>query len=432
MQTNFTLKQLTDPKIGEVNQILRKCVHCGFCIATCPTYILRGDELDSPRGRIYLIKNMLEKNVSPSAKTVKHIDRCLSCLSCLTTCPASVDYMHLVDHARFHIKSTFQRPFSDRLFRKLLVFLLPYPGRFRLSLIGALLVKSVANFFPNRIKDLILAAPKTLPRKSPLDKAQVVPANGKRIKRVALLNGCAQQVLKPNINEATIRLLTRHGCEVVIADGAGCCGALAHHLGEEKKSIKAAKDNILAWERAHYNTPLDAIIVNASGCGTTIKDYENLLTRDPIWSNRAKKISGLTQDISEFMFQLGLKIETVFEKPKIAYHSACSLQHGQKIHHQPIELLKTAGFHVLEPKEPHICCGSAGTYSFLEPDLAKQLQSRKNKNLKATNVKLVAAGNIGCIAHLSLGMNTDDGISIVHTAELLDWATGGPKPELLP
>jgi len=431
MQTNFTLDQLSDSKIKVANDILRKCVHCGFCIATCPTYILKGDELDSPRGRIYLIKHMLESNTPPTKKVVTHIDRCLSCLSCMSTCPASVNYMHLIDNTRTYIEDTYKRPIGDFLFRKVLAFILPYPKRFRFSLYCARLVKPLAIFFPKKLYNLILATPSGRLSPSTVDKPQVFSALGKKRKRVALLSGCAQQILQPTINEATVRLLSRHGCEVVIAEGSKCCGALAHHLGQEKKAIEAAKANIIAWETAGDAQSLDAIVINTSGCGTTIKDYGFLLREDPKWAKRAAKISSMTRDITEIITEIGLKNLTKTKKPNIVYHSACSMQHGQQIHYQPQKLLTDAGFQVSEPNESHICCGSAGTYSFLQPEIAQELQMRKVKHLVATGAPLVATGNIGCIMHIKQEIDKTYKIPVIHTVELLDWATGGPKPKSL-
>ena len=432
MQTNFTPAQLADPDIEAANTILRKCVHCGFCTATCPTFVTLGDELDSPRGRIYLIKDMLEGDKAASEKVVKHVDRCLSCLSCMTTCPASVDYMHLVDLARVRIQKTYQRPFVDRAFRNLLVAILPYPGRFRLALLGAWFAKPFVRILPKMVRGMLKLAPSRISGPSPIDQPQTIPAEKKKIKRVALLSGCAQQVLDPVINEATARLLTRHGCEVVIADGMGCCGALVHHMGREDASHAQAKNNIVAWEKVRDAGGLDAIVINASGCGTTVKDYGYMLRNDPEWATRAATISALTKDVTEVMFDLEL-MRTCDEtaEVRVAYHSACSMQHGQKLTNQPKALLQLAGFKVFEPQEGHLCCGSAGTYNILQPELATKLRDRKVANLNKLNADVVAAGNIGCQMQISTGMAELGGVPVVHTVELLDWASGGPKPEAL-
>jgi glycolate oxidase iron-sulfur subunit len=435
MQTNFTLAQLADPDTAEAEKILRTCVHCGFCLATCPTYVLLGDELDSPRGRIYLMKDMLENDKPATDKVVKHIDRCLSCLSCMTTCPSGVHYMHLVDHGRKHIQETYTRPWPDRMLRRLLAAVLPYPGRFRLALMGAWLARPAARLFPGRLSGMIGLAPKRIPSASWVDRAQVIPAesrrrDGKPEARVALLNGCAQQVLDPGINEATVRLLTRHGVEVVVADGAGCCGALTHHMGMEETALASAKANIDAWHawtEAGGGPGLDAVIVNTSGCGTTLKDYGHMLRTDDAYAAKATAVAGLTRDVTEFFAEFGLDAPAVETGQTITYHSACSMQHGQKITKAPKQLLQGAGFRVVDVPEGHLCCGSAGTYNLLQPEIAGRLRDRKVANIEKTRPDAVAAGNIGCMTQIAGG--TD--LPIVHTVELLDWATGGPKPEAL-
>lgn len=427
MQTNFSLAQLSDPDIAEANSILRACVHCGFCTATCPTYTLLGDELDSPRGRIYQIKDMLERDIPAPSETVKHIDRCLSCLSCMTTCPSGVHYMHLVDHARAHIEKTHGRPFMDRLIRNLLAFILPKPFLFRLALIGASLAKPIGKCLPGTFGAMFQLAPSSVAPPSQVDRPQTFRAEGKRCGRVALMNGCAQQVLAPAINEATIRLLTRLGVDVVIAPDAGCCGALVHHMGRTTESHRQAAANIRAWHREHDGDGLDAVIVNASGCGTTVKDYGFMFREDPELKDAAASISGMTKDITEFLATLDLSSARAPETLAVAYHSACSMQHGQKITDLPKELLSAAGFEIRSPGEGHLCCGSAGTYNLLQPEIAGRLRDRKVSNIEATSADMVAAGNIGCMAQIAGG--TD--LPVVHTVELLDWATGGPRPEAL-
>ncbi|MBE9475799.1 MAG: glycolate oxidase subunit GlcF [Proteobacteria bacterium] len=422
MQTNFTDAQLADPKIERANEILRACVHCGFCTATCPTYQVLGDELDSPRGRIYLIKDMLENNRVPDAKTVKHIDRCLSCLACMTTCPSGVHYMHLVDHAREYIEENYKRPLFDRIMRAVLAQILPYEGRFRLAMRGAQLSKPLAPLMPAKIRNMVEFAPAKLPPPSLNDKPQVFAAKGKRIKRVALMTGCAQKALDTDINDATIRILRRHGCEVVVAQGAGCCGALTHHMGKAKQSHATAAKNIRAWMAEVHGDSLDAIVINTSGCGTTVKDYGHMFRHEDL-ANDAAVISALAKDISEVLVDLDLTV-TDPKDIRVAYHSACSLQHGQQIKTHPKTLLKAAGFTVLEPSDPHLCCGSAGTYNLMQPEISKQLQARKVTTLEAIKPQVIAAGNIGCM--MQIGSAT--GIPVVHTVELLDWATGGPKP----
>ncbi len=428
MQTDFTLAQLADPDVAASEKILRACVHCGFCTATCPTYVLLGDELDSPRGRIYLIKNMLEQGGAVTPETVKHVDRCLSCLSCMTTCPSGVNYMHLVDHGRKHIERHYRRPWSERALRKLLGTVLARPGLMRGALLAARLAKPFAALAPARLRPLFELTPATIPGPSDVDRPQIFPAEGTRHMRVALLTGCAQQVLAPLINEATIRLLTRHGCEVVVAAGSGCCGALVHHLGQEDEALRLARANIDAWTAAKASGGLDAVVINASGCGTTVKDYGFMLRTDPVYAEKAAEVAALASDISEVLAGLGLR-QPVPGIPglQVAYHSACSLQHGQRVEREPRALLAAAGFAVVEIPEGHLCCGSAGTYNILQPELARALRDRKLANIATTRADIVAAGNIGCITQLA----GDAPVPVVHTVELLDWATGGPMPPAL-
>lgn len=434
MQTNFTPEQLADPAMRESEKILRTCVHCGFCTATCPTYLLLGDELDSPRGRIYLMKDMLENGKPATAEVVKHVDRCLSCLSCMTTCPSGVHYMHLVDHARAYIEETHTRSWHDRLVRTILAKVLPYPNRFRLALMGATLGRPLAGFLAAipgvgpRLAAMLSLAPFPLPGRAASDGAMVHPARGERRGRVAILQGCAQRVLDPGINEATVRLLTRAGIEVVQAKDEGCCGAIVHHMGRAHEGHALAKQAIEAWTREIEGEGLDAIVITASGCGTTIKDYGFMFRDDPAWADKAARVSALARDVSEYVTSLKI-VDPVRDVSHltVAYHSACSMQHGQQIRTEPKTLLKKAGFAVKDVPEGHICCGSAGTYNILQPEIAAQLRARKVANIERTKPDLIATGNIGCMTQI--GKGTD--IPIVHTAELLDWATGGPIPQAL-
>ncbi|WP_420959493.1 glycolate oxidase subunit GlcF [Brucella sp. IR073] len=432
MQTNFTPAQLRDPAIAESEKILRKCVHCGFCTATCPTYVTLGNELDSPRGRIYLIKDMLENGRPADAEIVKHIDRCLSCLACVTTCPSGVDYMHLVDHARIHIEKTYKRPLANRLTRALLAAVLPHSKRFRAAISVAKLAHPFAKLFKTvpalkPFAAMLDLAPRMLPARSAFaGPGTHKPATAPR-GRVALLTGCAQPVLRPGINEATIRLLTRFGIEVVVPKGEGCCGALVHHMGREEQALVEARRNVDVWTREIENGGLDAIIVTASGCGTTIKDYGHMLRLDPAYKDKAARVSGLAKDITEYLATLDLPAPENPVGLTVAYHSACSMQHGQKITSQPKALLARAGFTVKEPAEGHLCCGSAGTYNIMQPDISRRLRDRKVKNIEATKADLIATGNIGCITQIASGSK----LPIVHTVELLDWAYGGPNPEAM-
>ncbi len=426
MQTNFTEDQLRDPGIARANEILRACVHCGFCTATCPTYQVLGDELDSPRGRIYLIKDMLENDRPADAKTVKHIDRCLSCLACMTTCPSGVHYMHLVDHARAHIEKTYRRPWRDRALRWVLARVIPYPTRFRLALLGAKMARPFARLLPDaRLRAMVAMAPKQVPPVSRNDDPQVFPATGERRMRVALMTGCAQKALNTDINDATIRLLRRLGCEVVVAQGAGCCGALTHHMGREGESHAFAAANIRAWMAEKRAGGLDAIVINTSGCGTTVKDYGHMFRTTDL-AGDAGQIAALACDVTELLTRL--KPEARAPEPlRAAYHAACSLQHGQKVTAAPKTLLKTAGFEVVEPADPHLCCGSAGTYNLLQPEISGELKRRKVATLEARQPQVIAAGNIGCMMQIGSGT----AIPVVHTVELIDWATGGPRPRAL-
>lgn len=423
MQTHFSPDQLADPDIAEANKILRTCVHCGFCNATCPTYVLLGDELDGPRGRIYLMKDMIENNRPATKEVVTHLDRCLSCLACMTTCPSGVHYMHLIDQGHRRVEETYRRPLFERVLRDTLTFVMPRIDHFRRMMRLARFVKPVMSALPGRIGAMGRLLPDKLASPGMTERPRVFPAAGPRRKRVALLAGCVQQVLDPAINDATVRLLTRHGCEVVVAVGAGCCGSLTHHMGRDARDYVRA--NVDAWTREIVSGGLDAVVVNASGCGTTIKDYGFMLRTDPAYAAKAARISALTQDVSEFMATLTLMPNSAAAAGRrVVYHSACSLQHGQRVHAQPKALLAKAGFIVLEPPEAHLCCGSAGTYNLLQPALADRLRQRKIGNLESTKPDIVAAGNIGCIAQIAGG--TD--LPVVHTVELLDWATGGPKP----
>lgn len=431
MQTNFTLEQLADPRIAESESILRKCVHCGFCTATCPTFKLLGDELDSPRGRIYLIKDMLENGRPADKVTVRHIDRCLSCLSCMTTCPSGVNYMHLVDHARSHIENTYKRPLIDRLLRNILVFVLPYPNRFRLLVQVGRLAKPVAKLFKlpgnlfGRIENSLDLIPNRLKTATYTTPGEFISGASNKRGRVALLSGCAQQVLDPSINDATIRLLNRIGYDVVIPAGETCCGALTHHLGREELALQFVRKNIDVWWNEIEGNGLDAILITASGCGTMIKDYDFLLRTDPQYSKKSERVVSLVKDITEFLSQIDLGKPKLDQGYKVTYHSACSMQHGQKITKEPIDLLTQAGFEVNNVPEGYMCCGSAGTYNILQPKIANELRARKVENIKKTEPNIVATGNIGCMTQLSESLD----VPIVHTVELLDWVYGGVKPE---
>jgi glycolate oxidase iron-sulfur subunit len=431
MQTNFTLAQLADPETARSEQILRKCVHCGFCTATCPTFVLLGDERDSPRGRIYFIKAMIEADRAPTMQEVRHIDRCLSCLSCMTTCPSGVNYMHLVDHGRHHIEQRYTRALPDRLMRGLLATLMPRPALFRWVMLLGRFAKPLVSLLPSkssdpggatfvrRLRAMIEAIPDRIASPSPVDRPQTFAALGPRRKRVALMPGCGQQVLAPEVNEATVRLLTRHGVEVATVAGSGCCGSSVQHIGHTERALEFAKRNIDAWLGEEF----DAIVINASGCGTTVKDYGAMFAHDPAWKDKAARVSKLARDVSEFMLEIGLANVTG-RGLTVAYHSACSMQHGQKVDAQPKRLLREAGYVVKDVPDGHLCCGWAGTYQVLQPELSRSLRDAKVANIQSIDPDVIAAGNFGCVGHIASGTV----IPVVHTVELLDWATGGPRP----
>ena len=426
MQTNFTKKQLQNPEVKNTEGILRKCVHCGMCNATCPTFQVLGDELDGPRGRIYLIKDMIENNKAPTEKVVKHIDRCLSCYACMTTCPSGVNYMHIIDHGRNHIERHYKRPWFDRNLRNILSYILPRANVFLTMGLLVKLIKPLAFLLPAKLKDMVSLMPTAFPK--PQHKVKkVYSPEGKVYARVILLTGCVQKVISPQINDSTINILNRHGVEVHVAQELSCCGSLNHHLGKEKLAHKSFVQNINAWSEICSKQPIDAILVNTSGCGTTLKDYGFIFKDHPDKELRkkAKHISELAKDITEY---LGKNIKLNFvpqeKKYKIAYHSACSMQHGQKVHAQPINLLKQSGNDILEVPDGHLCCGSAGTYNLLQGTMAKELLKRKVENINKIEPDFISAGNIGCITQIATGTQTP----IVHTVELLDWFTGGNKP----
>jgi len=427
MQTNFSLAQLSNSDVKDANEIIRSCVHCGFCNATCPTYSLLGDELDGPRGRIYLIKEMLEANRAASETDVKHLDRCLSCLSCMTTCPSGVNYLHLIDHGRRHIEKTYERKFKDRLARKLLGRVLPSKGLFKLALLFSTISRIFGPLLPKQYQKMLRLA-SNINIKNKVLTPQTYEAVGTAKYRVGILTGCVQDHLNPRINHSTIRLLNRHGCDVVLLSGVNCCGAINWHLGQEELALKHIKNNIQSWFDSNKLKKLDAIISNMSGCGTMVKDYGHILRHDVEFGILAAKISGLSVDISEFIHRVGIKDSHLKKRIRVAYQSACSLQHGQRIHREPIKLLNACGFEVVLPKNGHICCGSAGTYNILEYAIAEQLGAKKLRSLEECSPDVIASGNLGCIMQLKNATGGIKQIPIVHSVELLDWATGGPRP----
>ena len=430
METHFTPEQLRDPRLREADEVLRRCVHCGFCLPACPTYVLGGDERDSPRGRIYLIKAMLEGSVTP--KQVRpHLDRCLSCHACMTACPSGVDYKRLSDYARQLIEKSAMRAPNDESQRKFLRAILPYPRRFRLALFAILAARPFRKLL-SRSRSKLLKRVLELAPKSPLKRGiyavpQTVKTGGRRRGRVALLGGCVQKVLSPELNDATIRFLNRLGYDVTLTEGEGCCGALTLHMGKEAAAKAFAKRNIDAWtaERGKGG-PLSAIIINTAGCGVAVKDYVHLFAGDPAYAEKAKYVSSLARDIAEFAAQQKQDVPIGWSDIRVAYHASCALQHSQKIADEPRQLLRNAGFTVLEIPDGQICCGAAGSYNILQPEIATELQSRKVAAIKSLRPDCVATASIGCLHQLPASP-----APVVHTVELLDWAYGGPCPEKL-
>ena len=425
MQTHFSAEQLADPHIKHADDILRKCVHCGFCTATCPTFVITGDERDSPRGRIWMMRDFLEQDSPADSRLQYHLDRCLTCLSCMTTCPSGVDYMHLVDIGREKLDSHTTRPLADRIIRWLLRMTVPQASRFHLALHAARLAKPFSFMLPKRLKAMLSLVPATSYRLDPIGKTDSLYANNKAtpVRCVMLLAGCAQRAIDPEINAATVRLLNRFGVDVLVRQNAACCGALAHHISAHDQVKQTMRQTADAWRKEIEAGTIDAIVVNTSGCGTQLKDYAGLLADDPNYADIGKQISALSMDISELLASLDKLPQNASNGLVVAYHAACSLQHGQRVIDAPKQLLKGAGFTIVNPAEAHLCCGSAGVYNVLQPDLSQQLQARKQAALNATGADLVAAGNLGCINQLSSA-----NMPICHTVQLLDWAYGGPTP----
>ncbi|MFZ5718614.1 MAG: glycolate oxidase subunit GlcF [Pseudomonadota bacterium] len=415
MRTGFSLEQLADPETAASQAAIRKCVHCGFCTATCPTYVLLGDERDSPRGRIELIRQMLEKGGPPPASTVTHIDRCLSCLACTTTCPSGVDYAHLIDHARAHIEAHHPRPWPERSLRAVLAAVLTRPARLRWALRLGRLARPLEPVLARLGMKPLAAMVRLVPSRPPgqANTAVPVPSRASGRGRVVLLQGCVEPVVAPEIRAAARRLLERAGYEVTLADGEVCCGALSQHLGRAEEAAGMARANLAAWKRVGR---VDAVVTTAAGCGTMLKAYGRLAGEEVP-----------ARDILEFIAEAGLPPVVPGRRPSVAYHAACSLQHGQRITAAPPRLLAEAGFEVRTVAEGHLCCGSAGVYNILQPDLAGRLRDRKAGHIAATGATVVAAGNVGCIAQLAPALDAP----VVHPVELLDWATGGPAPAAL-
>jgi glycolate oxidase iron-sulfur subunit len=418
MRTGFTEQQLADPYLADAEKSVRACVHCGICTATCPTYVLLGDERDSPRGRIVMMQAMLEDGGTPSDETVLHVDRCLSCLACRTACPSSVDYARLVDEARVHIAQNYVRRLPERLLRWLLATVMPRPALARTGIALARLFRPIARRMPGRLGVL---AQMGLDTPSGAHSAHIV-SSGTR--RVALMPGCVQKAIAPHIDEAVARLLWRRDIGLIPLAGAGCCGSLVHHLGREDEARNWAKRAITAFEQAGGAETFEAILISATGCAAHLKDLAHLFLDDAAWQARAAAFAAKVKDFSELAEPL---TGVPPRKLRVAYHAACSAQNGLKLSGQSEALLTAAGFTVLPIPEGHLCCGSAGSYSILQPDIAAALRARKLSNAASVAPDVIATGNIGCLNQLS----GPDAPPVVHLAELIDWAEGGPAPAAL-
>lgn len=429
MKTEFTKRQLRNDDIQLANDIFRRCVHCGLCTATCSSYVVLGDERDSPRGRIYMIKEMLETGSVPDQSLTTHMDRCLSCFSCMTTCPSGVDYMHLSDLARKEIENRGHRSIRQRFMRRLLSETLPYPKRLAVSLMFGYMARPFRSVFAKlgfkEMAAMLELMPKRRKYSAEFTGSGIARPRGPQQKRVLLMTGCAQKVIRPAINDASIRLMARQGIEVIVSKESGCCGAMDLHMGRENAAVEHAMRNLKAWQNLEKDRPLDGIIINASGCGTSVKDYDHLLAKQKGVAEQVKSFTEKVFDISEFLINYDLRTTEQWTDLKVAVHMPCSMMHGQKITYQPGELLQNAGFSVMTLDEAHICCGSAGTYNILQPEIAEQLGQRKADHIKAAKPDIVATGNLGCLTQMSHHSNTP----VVHFIELLDWAYGGPCPE---
>ncbi len=384
----------------EADAILRKCVHCGFCLATCPTYQLLGNELDSPRGRIYLIKQVLEGR-TPTEKTQLHLDRCLTCRSCETTCPSGVEYGHLADIGRRIVEEKTSRPLPDRLMRRALRFLIPFRARFGALLRLGQLVRPI---LPGVLKQQI--PPRAAARPWP---------QSEHSRTMLALEGCVQPTLAPNTNAAAARVLDRLGIRLVAA-GGGCCGAVSYHLSATDEALDFMRRNIDAWW-PHIEAGAEAIVTTASGCGVMVKDYGHVLRYDPRYADKAAQVSRLARDISEVVAEEDLtKLAPRSWRPRVAFHPPCTLQHGLKIRGVVEGILKDAGFELTVVPDAHLCCGSAGTYSILQPNLGNRLKRNKLAALERGDPQFIATANIGCQTHLQSGT----GLPVKHWIELLD------------
>ena len=405
MQTQLAPQYQGTPEGQEAEAILRKCVHCGFCTATCPTYQLLGDELDGPRGRIYLIKQVLE-GAQPTRKTQLHLDRCLTCRNCESTCPSGVQYGHLVDIGRHIVEQAVERPASEKVMRATLAQGLNSP----LFAPAMKLGQAMRSFLPRALRDKV----------PPAQDAGHWPTRT-HARRVLMLAGCVQPAMQPNINAATARVLDAAGIQTLVAPSAACCGGVKFHLNEQDAALDQMRNNIDAWW-PHIEQGVEAVVMNASGCGVTVKDYGHLLRHDPAYASKAKRVSELTRDLSELLPDITAALGTQLAEHArqcgtLAFHPPCTLQHGQQLRGGVEQHLGALGFDIhLAPAESHLCCGSAGTYSVLQPEIAGQLRDRKLGHLGALKPQAIVSANIGCITHLQSGTGTP----VRHWVELLD------------
>jgi glycolate oxidase iron-sulfur subunit len=406
MRNNFTAEQIADPQMGPAAKAVRTCVHCGICTASCPTYVLLGDERDGPRGRIVQMQTMLEPGGVVTPETVHHVDRCLSCLNCRSACPSSVDYQRLVDEARSHIARHYRRPLADRLLRWLIGAVMTRPKLVSLALLFA----PLGAWLPGRLGKMAAIGAATRP--SPI--AAPHPVVAKPVKRIALMRGCVQAAVAPQIDEAVARVLARRGIELVPLESAGCCGALSHHLGEDDDAKAWARRAIEAYEAGRF----DGVMISATGCSAHLKDYAQMFAGDALWEPRARAFAAATKDFLELVSPMEMGAKAL----RVAYHPACSMTNGLKLSGLGEKLLAASGFTLVPFAESHLCCGSAGSYAILQPELSEQLRDRKLAHIRAADPDVVVSGNIGCLMQLG------SGVPVMHLAELLDWAEGGPTP----
>jgi glycolate oxidase iron-sulfur subunit len=441
MQTRLSPLQLARPGVAEVDAILRKCVHCGFCNATCPTHSILGDELDGPRGRIYQVKAWLEEERAPTASDVTHIDRCLSCLACVTTCPAGVDYMHLVDFARAEVEASAARTPHERRVRAALGRIVSDARLFRWALRAGRVLRPFARFMPARVRAMLDLVPERENGDSPHssrngDSPHFQATEPRR--RVALLRGCVQDELRPEINESATRVLARLGCDVV--EVSGCCGALAHHLGQAERARHLGLATARALHELIEHAGVETIVATASGCGTMLKDYAHVFHGDGASKALGREIASRTRDVSELIGELGGAAALsgrahaarggtlANDGGRVAVHSPCSIHHGQRLGDRASPLLAAAGYRTVSLPDPHLCCGSAGVYNILQPQLARELRARKVELIRASGASVVATGNIGCLVQIRSGLR-DAGVDVEvrHVVELLDAAARAPS-----